>query len=65
MLFGVEVPVAALLGVELLVRAALDDAPRFDDKNLLRASNRGETVCNHESRATLHQPGKSFLNQRF
>ena len=47
------------------MRAALDDAPRLHNQNLIGAPNRREPVCDHKCRAALHQITQPFLNQRF
>src|SRR5260370_23559058 len=47
------------------MRAALDDAPCFDDQYLLGAPNRGEPVADHECSSAAHQVAQALLNQRF
>src|SRR6185437_15835007 len=63
-LLGIEVVVAATGGVKLRTRAALDDASRFDDKNLIRAADCGETVGDDERGSSMHQVAQAFLDQR-
>src|SRR6267378_626944 len=65
MLLGVEVEIAATSGVQRLMRAALDDAPGFDDQDLLRAPNGRKPVRDHECSSAAHQVAQALLNQRF
>src|SRR5579859_1712708 len=61
-LLGVEVVVAAAEGVEGFVCAALDDAARFDDEDLVGAANGGETVGNDKRSAAAHQVLQALLD---
>src|SRR5271155_192104 len=65
MLLGVEIVVAATGGVERGVRSALNDAPCFDDQNLVRAAYRGQAVGDDESGAPTHQVAQALLDERF
>ena len=53
-LFGVEIPIAALLGLKRLVGAAFDDPAFFDHQDLFRAADRGQPVRNDEGGAAFH-----------
>src|ERR1700731_1164005 len=64
MLFGLKVKGAPASGVERFMRAALNDAPAFDDQNLLRAPNRRKPVRDRKRGAPAHQVAQPFLNQR-
>ncbi len=45
--------------------STLDDAPRFDDQDLLGAADGGQAVRDHERRAAAHQVPQALLNERF
>jgi hypothetical protein len=53
-LLGIEIIVAAAGSVERLVRAALDNAPRFHHQNLISPANCREPVGNHEGGSATH-----------
>ena len=55
LLLGVEIEIAALRGVQLFVRAALDDLALLDHQNLVGAADGGKPVGDHERGAALHQ----------
>src|SRR5260370_11780568 len=63
-LFGVEIVIAAPESVEGLVRAALDDAPRLRNENLIRPPNRGQPVRDYECRAAAHEVTQRLLDDR-
>jgi len=66
-LLGVEVVVTAAESVQSLVGAALDDAPRFDDENLVGSSN-VESRCAITKvvrRRPDEQGSATLLDQRF
>src|SRR5690606_36078842 len=47
---------------QLLVRAALDDLATDDDEDLVRLTDRAETVGDHEARTALHEPQHRLLD---
>src|SRR5208282_3849587 len=63
-LLRVEIVIAAAGGKERLVRAALDDASRFDDENLVGAADRRESMRNHKSCPPAHEIAEPLLDQR-
>src|SRR5712692_6378586 len=46
------------------MRAALDDAARLDDQNLIGAPDGGETMRDDESSAAAHEVAQPLLNER-
>src|SRR5512135_2620823 len=59
----VEAAVHAGGGEQLLVTAALDDAPAVEHQDLRRVLDRGQTVRDHEDRAPLDQTVDRALHQ--
>src|SRR6185503_10962729 len=60
----VELFVAAVGGEELRVRAALDDLAVFEDQDLVRAADGGETVRDDEGRAAAAKCAQAVLDFR-
>lgn len=58
----VQVVIAAAKREERRMVAAFDDAPAFDNQNLVSAANRGEPMGDDERRASLHQLGQAALD---
>src|SRR5580704_2591860 len=62
MLSGVQIVVAAARGIELLVRAMLDDSSLFHHQNLVSAADGREPVRDYKCGAALHEIRKAVLN---
>ena len=60
---GVQAVVAALLGNQFIVGAALDDAALLQNHNAVRVAHRGQAVGNHEGGAAVHQAVHAVLHQ--
>src|SRR5260370_17267228 len=62
MLPGVEVIIAAGCGIKLLMSAALDDLPLFDDQDLIRTADGGKPMRDHKRSPPLHEIGQAVLD---
>ena len=60
---GIELVIAALLGNEVVVRAALDDAALFQDHDAVCVADSGEAVGDDEAGAAVHQAVHAALHQ--
>ena len=65
MLASVEIVVSAFGGVQLLVIAALKDAPLFDDEYLVGAPDGRKPMGYDERGASLHQVRETGLDESF
>src|SRR5262249_12503463 len=63
-LLVVQLAVAACLGEELLVRAALDDLPVLEDENLVGALDGRQAMGDDERGPSLAQRPEAVLNHR-
>ena len=61
---GIELVVLAALGDELVVRAALDDAPLLEHHDAVAVSDSRKPVGDDERRAPLHQRIHAGLHER-
>ncbi len=51
------------MGQQFIVFASLSDLPPVEDDDLIGASDRRQTVRDHDHGAVLHQALQGFLNQ--
>ena len=61
-LFGVEVVIPATKRIEACVRATLDDAAGFHDKDLIGSADGREAVRDDKRGAAAHEVAQAFLN---
>ena len=57
--------IAAAAGQQFFVGPALRDAPVFNDKNLIRATDGGQTVGNRNDGTAARDPGDGLLDLPF
>ena len=62
---GVELMAGALLGDQVFVGAALDDAAMVENHDAVGVRDRGQTVGDDEDGAALHQGVHAVLHQSF
>ena len=62
---GVELVIAAALGEEVVVVAALDDAAIFQNEDRVGVADGGQAVGNDEDCPALHQAVKTALDELF
>src|SRR3712207_7296798 len=60
-LSAVEVGVEAAAGEQLVVGAALDDAPVPDREDQVGVPDRAQAVRDHDARPSLQEPGERLL----
>src|SRR6202521_5566212 len=63
MLLGIKIVIAAAQGIEFFVCAVFDNPSQFDDQDLIGAADGGKPVRDDEGRSSLHQVGKTLLDQ--
>ena len=62
---GIELIIFSLLGDQVIVRTALDDAALFHNHDTVGVLYRGETMGDDKGRAALHQGIHTVLDKLF